>query len=107
MENVQCIPENDKNLYKRPELENLLGIYSSLSKQSLKETLNQFNGKNFSTLKEKLSELVVEKISPISKEVHKIQKDETYIDNILKNGAEKAEKMAKKKVNEIKKIVGF
>ncbi len=101
------IPENDKNLYKRPELENLLGIYSSLSKQSLKETLNQFNGKNFSTLKEKLSELVVEKISPISKEVHKIQKDETYIDNILKNGAEKAEKMAKKKVNEIKKIVGF
>ncbi len=101
------IPENDKNLNKRPELENLLGIYSSLSKQSLGETLNQFNGKNFSMLKEKLSELVVEKISPISKEVHRIQKDETYIDNILKNGAEKAEKIAKKKVNEIKKIVGF
>ena len=67
------LPDNDENLYKRPEAENLLGIYSSLSGQSLKNSINEFSGKNFSEFKEKLSELVVEKISPISIEINNLQ----------------------------------
>ena len=65
------MPEN-KNLNKRPEVENLLGIYSSLSDQKLEKTINEFSGKNFSEFKTKLSELVVEKISPISDEINKL-----------------------------------
>ena len=30
---IKILPENNKNLNKRPEVENLLGIYSSLSDQ--------------------------------------------------------------------------
>ncbi len=101
------IPEDDKNLNKRPELENLLGIYSSLSNQSLNKTINEFSGKNFSDFKKKLSDILVEKISPISKEIRKIHKEEKYIDDILISGAQKAEKLARKKINDIKKIVGF
>ncbi len=101
------IPNDDSNLSKRPELENLLGIYSSLKNQSLKETINEFSGKNFSNFKNNLSELVIEKISPISSEIRKILKDEKYIDEILQNGAQKAEELATKKVNDMKKIIGF
>ncbi len=101
------IPENDKNLKKRPELENLLGIYSSLSDQNLDKTINEFSGKNFSDFKKKLSDIIVENISPISKEIRNILKDKETIDTILLNGAQKAEKLARIKVNEIKKIVGF
>ena len=101
------IPENDKSLKKRPELENLLGIYSSLSDQNLDKTINEFSGKNFSDFKKKLSDIIVEKISPISKEIRNILKDKETIDTILLNGAQKAEKLARTKVNEIKKIVGF
>ena len=101
------IPEDDKNLNKRPELENLLGIYSSLNNQSLNKTINEFSGKNFSDFKKKLSDILVEKISPISKEIRKIHKEEKYIDDILNSGAQKAEKLARKKINDIKKIVGF
>ena len=36
-----------------------------------------------------------------------IQKDNKFIDDILKQGAEKADKIASKKVDEIKKIIGF
>ena len=101
------LPEDEKNLSQRPEVENPLGIYSSLSNQSLKNSINEFSGKNFSEFKEKLAELVVEKISPISIEINKLQKDNSYIDNVLKEGGERANAIASKKVEELKRIIGF
>ena len=101
------LPEDEKNLSQRPEVENLLGIYSSLSNQSLKNSINEFSGKNFSEFKEKLAELAVEKISPISIEINKLQKDNSYIDNVLKEGGERANAIASKKVEELKRIIGF
>ena len=101
------MPTDDKNLSKRPEVENLLGIYSSLSEQNLNSTINEFSGKNFSVFKDKLASLVVEKISPVSLEINKLLKDNSYIDNILKDGGEKANSIASKKVKEMKKIIGF
>ena len=101
------LPENSKDLNNRPEVENLLGIYASLSDQKLETTINEFSGKNFSEFKTKLSDLVIEKISPISLEINKLNEDKEYIDKILDDGAEKANKIASKKVQELKKIVGF
>jgi tryptophanyl-tRNA synthetase len=104
---TQPLPNNEKDLANRPEAENLLGIYSSLSNQSLQNSINEFSGKNFSEFKKNLTELVVEKITPISNEINKLQKDNNFIDNILKTGGEKAETIASKKVHEMKKIIGF
>ena len=101
------LPNDDKNLSKRPEVENLLGIYSSLSNQSLSNSINEFSGKNFSEFKEKLADLAVEKISPISTEIIKLQKDNSYIDAVLKEGGKKANEIASKKIEEMKKIIGF
>ena len=101
------IPSKINELEKRPEVENLLGIYSSLNNQNIEKTINEFSGKNFSDFKETLAELVVEKISPISKEIVKLLKNKDHIDQILKNGAEKADEQASKKVKELKKIIGF
>ena len=101
------LPSDDKNLSNRPEVENLLGIYSSLTGQSLKNSINEFSGKNFSEFKKKLAEIVVEKISPISNEINKLQKDINYIDKILQEGGNRADLIASKKVGEMKKIIGF
>ena len=101
------MPSDDKNLNKRPEVDNLLGIYSSLSNQSLNNSINEFSGKNFLEFKERLADLVVEKISPISNEINKLQNDNSFIDSVLKNGGEKASVIASKKVEKMKKIVGF
>ena len=101
------LPSDNKNLSKRPEVENLLGIYSSLNNQSLSSSINEFSGKNFSFFKEKLVDILVEKISPISDEINKLQKDNKYIDDILEQGGNKANEIASKKVKQIKKIIGF
>ena len=103
----KILPADNKNLSDRPEVQNLLGIYSSLSDQKLELTINEFSGKNFFEFKTKLSELVVEKISPISTEINRLLKDKEFIDKILFEGSQKANKIASKKVNEIKKKVGF
>jgi len=101
------MPTNEENLEKRPEAENLLEIYSSLSNQTLEQSKKEFNGKNFSDFKEKLSDLLVEKIDPISKEIKKLLNDEKHLDNILFDGSQKADKIASKKIKEIKQLIGF
>ena len=101
------MPTNEENLEKRPEAENLLGIYSSLSNQTLEQSKKEFNGKNFSDFKEKLSDLLVEKIDPISKEIKKLLNDEKHLDNILFDGSQKADKIASKKIKKIKQLIGF
>jgi len=101
------MPKDIKDLVERPEAENLLGIYSSLRNQKLENSINEYSGKQFSEFKEKLSEALIEKIEPISKEVKKLLNDEKYLDEILLKGSEKADKIASKKIKEIKKLVGF
>ena len=101
------LPENDKDINNRPELKNLYGIFSSIQNQTLDLTIDEFKGKNFSDFKNKLAEVLVEKIYPISNETNKLLKDEKFIDQILLDGSEKAEVIAKKKVNNIKNIIGF
>ena len=101
------LPGAINNLAERPEAENLLGIYSSLKNQNLEKSITEFNGKNFSEFKEKLSEALIETIEPISKEIKKLLNDEKYLDTILLEGSIKAGKIASKKIKEIKELVGF
>jgi tryptophanyl-tRNA synthetase len=101
------MPTNIEDLTERPEAENLLGIYSSLQNQNLEKSVNEFNGKQFLEFKNKLTEILIEKIEPISKEIKKLLNDEKYLDGILVKGSEEADKIASKKITEIKKLVGF
>jgi tryptophanyl-tRNA synthetase len=101
------LPSDIKDLNERPEAENLLGIYSSLKNQNLEKSIIEFKGKNFSEFKEKLSETLIETIDPTSKEIKKLLNDENYLDKILLEGSDKANKIASKKIREIKDLVGF
>ena len=101
------MPKDIKDLAERPEAENLLGIYSSLQNQKIENSINEFEGKQFSEFKDKLSNALVEKIGPISKEIKRLINDEKYLDEILLKGSEKADKIASKKIKEIKELVGF
>ena len=101
------MPKNIKELEKRLEAQNLLGIYASLSNLTLESSIENFGGKNFSEFKDELSELVVNKIMPISKEIKKLLNEQSYLDSILLDGVEQADKIASKKIKNIKEIVGF
>ena len=101
------LPETIAELENRPEAKNLIGIYASLLGSNLEKSINEFSGKNFSEFKENLSQALVEKIIPISKEIKRLLNDKEYLDSILLEGFEKADKIASKKVKKIHEIVGF
>ncbi len=101
------MPSNIEELNKRPEARNLLGIYSSLTDTSLEKTIKKYSGKNFSEFKESLSQVLVDKISPISKKIKELLKEKSYLDEILNNGCKKADDIASKKIKKIHEIVGF
>ena len=84
-----------------------MGIYSSLDNSNLETSINKFSGKNFSEFKKQLSELLIDKILPISEEIKKLLQDHNYLDSILLDGVEKADKIASKKIKNLKEIVGF
>ena len=101
------LPSDSKELETRPEAKNLLGIYSSLNNITLDQTINEFSGKNFSEFKEKLSQVLVEKINPIANEIKNLNGDSEYLDKILFDGQKKANEYASNKLKKIHEIVGF
>ena len=101
------MPNENEDLKNRTEVLNLLVIFSSLSNQSIEKSINEFSGKNFSIFKEKLANLLIEKIEPISIEINKLLNDQKHLDGILHEGSEKANEFASKKIKEMKKIMGF
>ncbi len=101
------MPINVKDLDKRPEAKNLLGIYSSLKKINLEKSVKEFSGKNFSEFKENLAQVLVDKIFPLSLEIKKLINEKGYLDQILVEGAQKANDIASNKIKEIHKIMGF
>ncbi len=101
------LPTNLKDLDERPEAKNLLGIYSSLTNSTMEKSVSKFEGKNFSEFKEELSQVLVEKISPISLEINKLITDKKFLDKILYEGQKKANDIASNKIKKMQEIIGF
>ena len=101
------MPSTIEDLNNRPEVKNLIGIYSSLNNFTLQKSIEKFSEKNFSEFKENLSQVLVDRITPISKEIKKLLNEKSYLDEILSEGCQKANEIASKKIRKIHEIVGF
>jgi tryptophanyl-tRNA synthetase len=101
------IPDNLKLLEKKPEALNLLTIYSELSKIDLEKVLNEMAGKQYSFLKAKLAEILIEEITPVGKEIQKLLVDKSNLKEILNKGSEKANIKAEENLKNIRDIVGL
>ena len=101
------IPSDIEELKRRPEAKNLLGIYSSLTDVSIEKSIQIFANKNFSEFKNELSQVLVEKIEPISVEIKKLINDKKYLEKVLFDGRQKANDIASIKVKKLQEIVGF
>ena len=101
------IPSSIEELKERPEAKNLLSIFSSMSETTLEKSIQEFSGKTFSHFKESLTQILVEKIIPISNEIEKLLNEKDYLNEILSEGCKIANKTASKKIEKIHKIIGF
>jgi tryptophanyl-tRNA synthetase len=103
----ELIPDIESKLADRPEARNLINIFSILSGITIEKTLKELSGKNFSELKNRLSEVLIKEIVPIGKKIKEFKKDTDAIKRILKSGSEKANIESQKTIKEVHKIVGL
>jgi len=101
------LPSEEKGLEKRPEADNLIGIYASLEGTTRARVLNQFGNAQFSAFKNALTDLAVAKLSPIAAEMKRLMNDPAAIDAILADGSGRAQKLAGATMKAVKDIVGF
>lgn len=94
-------PEN------RPETSNLINIYAALSNLTREQVIHHFEGQGFAKFKKELAELAVSELSPITERIRALIKDPAYLDQLLKEGSEKAQTLALRHLKEIKEQMGF
>ncbi len=91
----------------RPEASNLLQIYAALSQQTLEQTAQQFVSASFSQFKQELADVAVAHLAPITKQMQHLLKDTAYIDDVLRQGAEKAHAIAEPVMQDVRRLCGF
>ena len=96
-------PENSKSLEKRPEVENLINIFAAISEKPCEHIIKKYSGNDFKNFKQDLSDVLIFKISKISKEMKKLLLDQSYLNSILTEGAKEAREISEKNMTEIKK----
>jgi tryptophanyl-tRNA synthetase len=102
-----ALPFNVVDLERRPEADNLIGIYAALAGLSREDTLARFAGRNFSEFKDALSEVAVEVLGRIGGEIRRLMADAGYIDRVLRGGAERATAIAGPVLREAQEISGL
>jgi len=101
------LPSEEKGLEKRPEADNLVGIYAALADTTRAAVLEQYGNAQFSAFKSALTELAVAKLTPIAAEMRRLLRDPVSLDAVLAEGSERARKLAGETMRAVKDIVGL
>ena len=91
----------------RPESRNLLMIYSILSGKEISQCENDFSETGWGTFKKLITEQVIESLSPIQEKYKVLINDPHQLNNILIEGKERADELAKKTLKRVKSKLGF
>jgi tryptophanyl-tRNA synthetase len=92
---------------KKPGIANLLTIYSLFSETPINELEKKFKAANYAKFKQKLADLLVEKLEPLRKKQSELIKREVYVKEILEKGADKARTIARSTIKEVKEKMGL
>ena len=101
------VPDTPEGLAGRPEAANLINIYAALSDCTVKSVIDDFGGRMFSEFKAALTDLTLERVSPVTAEMNRLMRDPTEIDRILGAGAERAAAIADPVLRQTRDILGM
>jgi len=101
------LPDHLEGLKERPEAGNLIGIYAALSDKTRTQVLEEVGGRPFSEFKGLLTDLAVSVLAPINEEMKRLLADPAQIDAILRDGADRADAIARPVIDEVYEAVGF
>ncbi len=90
----------------KPEISNLMSIYSQFSGLSLDEITAKYEGQMYGGFKKELAEVVVAGLEPLQQRYHDIR-ESGEVHQVLRQGAENAQAAAEKTLIAVKERMGF
>ena len=91
----------------KPGVSNLMCIYSTFTGKSNDEIAAEFEGKGYGDFKLAVAEVTADALAPVQTEYARILADKAYVDEVLKNGAERASRLANRTVSKVYRKVGL
>ena len=104
-ETPPCIAHDWDN---KAGISNLMGLYSAATGMSFAEIERQYQGvEMYGPFKKDVGEALVAMLEPIQSEYQRIRQDRSYMNEVMKQGAEKASARAEQTLQAVYKAVGF
>ncbi len=91
----------------KPGVSNLLNIYCAVTDKTIAEAEREFAGSNYGQFKTAVGEAVVANLEPIQKKVKELEQNKDYIDSIIRNNAERAQRIAGRTLTKVHRKIGF
>jgi tryptophanyl-tRNA synthetase len=110
---AEPLPENLEFLAKRPEIDNLIGIYAALAGETKEQALAMLQSTSgegpslFTGFKRRLTDVAIAKLGPIRSEIVHLMGDVTEIDKVLADGSARARAIAQPVMDQVKDIAGL
>ena len=101
------MPNDESSLIDRPEISNLLNIFSAVSGESKEHVITKFAGREISEFKSDLTDILIDLIEPISSEIKKLIDDKGFLNKVLQDGANKAKSISAVTISKIHDLMGL
>ena len=88
-------------------INNLMSIYSAITKKSYEEIQREFEGKGYGDFKTAVGETVAEELRPIREEYDRLMADKAYLESCYRDGAQKARTISQRTLDKVYKKIGF
>ena len=88
-------------------INNLMSIYSAITKKSYEEIQRDFEGRGYGDFKTAVGETVAEELRPIREEYDRLMADKAYLESCYRDGAQKARTISQRTLDKVYKKIGF
>jgi len=95
------------NLEEKPGVSNLLSLLSCATGTSITDLVPAYEDKMYGHLKGDVADAVVNLLEPIQAKFHEFRADQTFLDEVMRNGADKASTRANTILTSVYDAIGF
>jgi len=91
----------------KPGVSNLMTIYACMTGKNIPEVEKEFDGKGYGDFKQAVGQSVVDTLSPIQDTHARLMADKAYLDQVMAEGAARAESLARRTLQKVYKKIGL
>ena len=91
----------------KPGINNLISIYCAFTGKTPEEVEKEFEGKGYGDFKAAVGEAAADALDPIGKKYAELMADKGYLESLMKQGKEAAQRRAGRTLQKVMRKVGF